>query len=54
MQKQPIRHMQEQNNSPDLIKVVFLIMAFGTISYIWIRTSKVLAKEIEKGLNNNQ
>jgi hypothetical protein len=54
MQEQPIRHMLPQNNSSNLVKLTFLVLAFGAISYIWLKTSRELVKEIDKGWNNNQ
>jgi hypothetical protein len=53
-QEQPIRHMQEPNGHIKLIKLAFIVMAFGAISYIWFKTSRELMNEIEKGWNDNQ
>ena len=49
MQKQPIRHMQEPGVGTDLIKLAFLVITFGAISYVWLKTSRELVKEIDKG-----
>ncbi len=52
MSQQQINYTHEQNNQPDILKVGVLFVAFGVIGYIWLRTSRELAKEIEKGWNN--
>ncbi len=49
---QPMINLQEQNNQPNLIKLGILLVAFGAISYVWLKTSKELVKEIEKGWND--
>ena len=43
-----LKDMQDQYNGPNLAKIAFLLMAFGTVSYIWIKTSRALMDEIEK------
>lgn len=53
-QEQPIRHMQEPNGHANLVKLAFLVMAFGAISYVWLKTSRELVNEIDKGWDGIQ
>jgi hypothetical protein len=52
-QEQPTRHMQEPNGHTNMAKLALLVMAFGVISYIWLKTSRELVKEIDKGWDDN-
>lgn len=53
-QEKSIENMRQQNGHTKLIKLAFIVMAFGAISYIWFKTSRELMNEIEKGWNDNQ
>lgn len=53
MQEKPIRHMQEPNGHTNIAKLALLVMAFGAISYVWLKTSRELVKEIDKGWSDN-
>ena len=54
IQEKSIESMQEQNGHTNIIKLGLLFIAFGAISYVWLKTSKELVKEIEKGLGYSQ
>jgi hypothetical protein len=54
MQEKLIKHMQEPNGNANIVKLVFLVVAFGAISYVWLKTSKELVNEIDKEWHNHQ
>lgn len=45
--QQTIQSLQEQTG-PNITKVAILLMAFGFVGYLWVKTSRLLIDEIEK------